>query len=149
MYYSLLNVAKTPLSTQLHATCVSIDGKAVLLLGKSGSGKSDLALRLIYDGAKLVADDRVDIKKSSKKLLASAPAPLRGLLEVRGVGILKFPCLSNTPLALAINLIPRKDVERLPQPQFFDCLGLQLPLLSLQAFDHSTPAKIIAYLVRL
>lgn len=143
-------MAKTPLNyTQLHATCVSVDGKGVLLLGKSGSGKSDLALRLIDGGTKLVADDRVDIKKTGKNLIASAPARLYGLLEIRGVGILKFPALKQLTLALAINLVARNEIERMPEQQFFNCLGLQLPLLSLYAFDISTPAKIRAVITRL
>jgi len=172
-------------STQLHASCVSIDGKGILLLGPSGSGKSDLSLRLIDGGATLVADDRVDVSifpsplvgeggakrrergnspqpqsriepplpnplpQGERGLYASAPEKIHGLLEIRGVGILTFPAVTFAPLALAIKLVARSKVERLPEKQFFDCLGLQLPLLSLHAFDQSTAAKIIATLVRL
>lgn len=114
----------------------------MLLLGESGSGKSDLALRLIGAGALLVADDRVDVTQEKKKLRASPPPALCGKLEVRGVGILELPYQEQVPLALAISLVTREQVERLPDPQFFDCLGQRLPLLSLHAFDSSTVMKI-------
>jgi HPr kinase/phosphorylase len=131
-----------PESKRLHATCVSIDGKGILLLGASGSGKSDLALRLIDSGAQLIADDQVEIVKTKNALLASPPAKLCGLIEARGVGILKLPYMQNVPLVLAVELVARKEVERLPDPAFFSCLALRLPLLSLHAFDNSTCAKI-------
>jgi len=129
-------------STQLHASCVSIDGKGVLLLGASGSGKSDLALRLIDGGAQLVADDRVDVLRQDETLIASAPENLRGMLEVRGVGIVRLPYSAQISLSLAVRLVDRDEVERLPEPKVWDCLGVQLPVLSLHAFDVSAPAKI-------
>lgn len=130
---------------QLHATCVSVDGKGVLLLGASGSGKSDVALRLIDAGATLVGDDQIQIHKE-RVLLASPCERLQGMIEARGVGILKLPYAENVSVALAVQLVAREDVERLPDPQFFDCLGLQVPLLSLNAFDASTIAKIHLFL---
>jgi serine kinase of HPr protein (carbohydrate metabolism regulator) len=130
----------------IHASCVGIGSKGVLILGASGSGKSDLALRLIDAGAKLVADDRVDISKQNGKLIASAPKKIKGMLEIRGVGIVKFPAKDKVTLKLAVSLVARSSVERMPEPQFFDCEGGKLPLLSLHSFDHSTPAKIRATL---
>jgi serine kinase of HPr protein (carbohydrate metabolism regulator) len=127
---------------QLHATCVSIHGKGVVLLGDSGCGKSDLALRLIEGGAVLVADDRVEITRHEEHLLAAPPDRLRGLIEARGVDILTLPYLESAPLSLAVSLVPRESVERLPEPKFWSCLDLQLPLLSLHPFDGSTCAKI-------
>jgi serine kinase of HPr protein (carbohydrate metabolism regulator) len=129
----------------LHAGCVSIDGAGVLLLGDSGSGKSDLALRLIDAGAQLVSDDQVRLRTQNTELLASPPEKIAGLLEARGVGILTLPYASSAIVKLAVRLVPRPQVERLPEPAFFDCLGCQLPLLSLNAFDASTVAKIRYY----
>ena len=131
------------MASTLHSTCVAIAHHGVLLLGESGAGKSDLALRLIDDGAQLVSDDYTDI---SEGLIANAPERLKGLLEVRGLGIIKLSYVRNVKLALAVKLVARELVERLPEPAFFDCLGAKLPLLSLHAFDASTPAKIRLYL---
>jgi len=133
-------------STQLHATCVNIDGKGVLLFGASGSGKSDVGLRLIDGGAELVADDRVDIRAQDEILIAAAPEKLRGMLEVRGVGIVRLPYSKEVSLSLAVELVARDKVERLPEPKVWSCLGVQLPLLSLHAFDSSTCAKIRMYM---
>lgn len=117
-----------------------------MLLGKSGSGKSDLALRLIDGGAKLVADDRVEIKARGKKLVARAPAKIKGKMEMHGMGIVKLPAKDKVELALAVSLVSRDAVERMPEASFFDCEGQQLPLLFLHAFDSSTPIKIRIYL---
>lgn len=131
------------LSEPLHATCICVDGRGVLLIGASGSGKSDLALRLIESGATLVADDYTHIQRTAQPaLIASPPARLQGLLEVRGVGILTLPFLQEAPLSLAVKLVEREAVERLPEPAFFSCHDVQLPLLSLHAHDASTTAKI-------
>ena len=130
------------MSMQLHASCIVIQGKGVLLLGDSGSGKSDLAIRLMSRGAMLVADDQVEITLANQTLYASPPATLRGMVEARGVGIMHVPYVELVPLALAVKLVPRDAVERMPEPAFFDCLGAKLPLLSLHAFDLSTADKI-------
>jgi HPr kinase/phosphorylase len=135
-----------PRPLNLHASCVVIDGSGVLLLGESGSGKSDLALRLIDGGAQLLADDRVDVQCREGRLAASPPATIEGLLEIRGVGLLRLPFVAQAPLALAVELSKTPLNERLPERKFFDCLGVQLPLLSLHANDISTPAKIRACL---
>lgn len=127
---------------RLHASCVAFGDKGVLLLGDSGSGKSDLALRLIHDGGQLVADDQVDVRKAAGGLYAEPPEVLRGMLEVRGIGVLRMEHCPLVQVALVIKLVAREAVERLPDEAFFDCLGLQVPLLSLHAFDSSTGAKI-------
>mgnify|MGYP001290723646 CR=1 FL=1 len=126
----------------IHASCVSVNNKAILLLGDSGSGKSDLALRMIDSGALLVADDYVEIKTDKNRLIASPPKRLEGLIEARGVGILTLPFIRDIEVKLAVNLVAREKIERMPEQQFFDCLEHKLPLLSLHAFDASTPAKI-------
>lgn len=126
----------------LHATCVEIGRDAVLLMGDSGMGKSDLALRLIDRGARLVSDDYVDIILETGVLIAQAPQRLEGLLEVRGVGILTLPYTQRAVPALALTLAHRDEVERLPHPELFDLLGIKIPQLRLHAFDASTPLKI-------
>lgn len=126
----------------LHASCVAVDGRGVLLLGPSGSGKSDLALRLVDAGAKLVADDQVAVTHEGHGVVARHAPRLAGLLEVRGVGIMTLPYAEQVTLMLAVKLVARAEVERMPHPQFYGCAGEQLPLLSLHAFDAATGAKI-------
>ena len=133
----------------IHASCVAIGNKGVLLLGKSGAGKSDLALRLIDEGAKLVADDRTILFVKNGALHARAPATIRGLLEIRGVGIVEMPVRSQVRLALAVTL--GREGARLPQPQFYCTPAMQklttmLPQIALDARFASTPAKIRAAL---
>ena len=86
-------------AVNIHASCVAIGGKAVLLLGASASGKSDLALRLIDGGAVLVADDRTILRVKNGGLNASAPPSIRGLLEIRAVGIVKLPVRASAPMS--------------------------------------------------
>lgn len=95
----------------IHASCVEFNGKGILISGPSGSGKSDLALRLITSGAILVADDIVNLKNGN----ASCPEKLKGLLEIRGIGILNFDFKETTTIFLKLNLCKSpKDVKRLP-----------------------------------
>lgn len=129
-------------STQIHATCVAIDGAGVLLCGPSGAGKSDLALRLIDGGAVLVADDRVDVTVQDGRLIGSAPKVIAGMIEVRGIGIVRVAPTGPTPLVLSIDLVARADVARLPAALQTTLLGVSLHHLRLNAFESSTPAKI-------
>jgi len=129
--------------TPVHATCVAIDGVGVLIRGPSGSGKSDLALRLIEGGAVLVADDQVAVEASGKALLARAPAALRGLLEVRGVGIVALASQDSAPVGLVVDLVPGGAVERLPAPAAAAAIaGVAIPCVALAAFEASAPAKV-------
>ncbi len=127
---------------QVHATCVSMDGQGVLLRGPSGSGKSDLALRLLDQGGMLVADDRVDLVSDNGHVMATAPAEIAGLLEVRGVGILRLASLDDIAVRLIVDLVDTDEVPRLPATATVDLLGTQMRYLKLNAFDPSTPAKI-------
>jgi serine kinase of HPr protein (carbohydrate metabolism regulator) len=129
---------------QVHATSIDIDGAGVLLRGPSASGKSDLALRMIDTGARLVADDRTNLAVRDGRIFASAPAPLAGRIEVRGIGILTIGAVQESPLALVVDLVAAADVERLPEPAKADILGIALPLLRLAPFEASTPAKVRA-----
>src|ERR1700753_229338 len=99
----------------IHATCVVYRRIGILLSGKSGSGKSDLALRLIAQGAKLVADDRTDLAVKNGALIATAPKTIAGLLEIRGVGIVETPHAAGARIALVVDLSGK--VERLPERQ--------------------------------
>lgn len=136
----------------VHGSAVALQGtdfnadfpsSAVLLRGFSGRGKSDLAFRLISLGATLICDDQVALERRQDKILASPVDTIRGLLEVRGVGLLKYPVAPATPLRLVIDLVPHEDVPRLPEPETVDILGLAVAFLKLHAFDNSTPLKII------
>jgi hypothetical protein len=126
----------------VHASCVALSGKGVLLLGDSGTGKSDLALRLIHDGARLVADDRTVITLRQKTLQAAAPSTIAGLIEVRGLGIIALPA-RPARLVLAVQL--GREGPRLPgedrwTPALKGAPGL--PLLYLDGRHASDPAKI-------
>jgi serine kinase of HPr protein (carbohydrate metabolism regulator) len=138
----------------IHASCVRLEDAAVpfgapraagvLLLGRSGSGKSDLALRLIQAGARLVSDDRTELFVENKHLFARAPAGIKGLLEVRGAGIVALPAAAKARVALAVTL--ERPKSRLPEPEFCTPapgLPVRIHLIRLAAFEASTPAKIV------
>ena len=130
----------------IHATCVAIESRGVLLRGASGSGKSSIALRLIDEGARLVADDQVMLTAANAQtLVASAPVALRGLLELRGYGIVRLPYAESSALALLVDLMPFSLIDRLPDPTLM-VQGVPLPYLQLSAQDAGAPAKIRAAL---
>jgi HPr kinase/phosphorylase len=126
----------------LHATAVAIDGRALLLRGVPGSGKSDLALRLIDAGACLVADDQSELDRRGDALFVRAPATIAGLIEVRGVGIMRLDALPEAPVALIVDLVPAENVERLPAPRTETILGVVLPLIAVAPFEASAAAKL-------
>jgi HPr kinase/phosphorylase len=121
-------------NNRIHGTCVARDSAGVLILGPSGSGKSDLALRLIGRGFDLVADDQVDLDDG----VARAPEALAGLLEVRGVGIVRLPYLSRIKVKLVIALTDR--IERLPEPETHQALGV--PVVRVDAASASAPDRV-------
>jgi serine kinase of HPr protein (carbohydrate metabolism regulator) len=128
-------------SETLHASCVAIAGQAVLIEGRSGSGKSDLALRLIDRGAQLVSDDYTLVKRSGRALLACAPGTITGKLEVRGLGILTFPAVADMPVALIVSV--DEPVERLPEPARTRRLaGIDIAQIALCATEASAPVKV-------
>jgi HPr kinase/phosphorylase len=127
---------------RVHGTSVSLDGHGILLQGPSGSGKSDLALRLIDQGARLVADDQTELSLVGEELCMTSPAAIAGQLEVRGVGILHVPAVSSAPLRLVVALVPAERIERLPEAQFCTLLGRDIPFVSLAPFQASATAKL-------
>ena len=129
-------------SENVHATTVARDGRAVMLLGSSGSGKSDLALRLLERGFGLVSDDQTLIRRDGKRLIATAPPTIKGKIEVRGIGIVEMPSIEDVPVALAVELM--SDMERMPddsrQRTF---LSISIPLVSVDAMTASAAAKVV------
>ena len=126
----------------VHASCVALEGKGVLLRGTPGAGKSDLALRLIEGGAKLVADDQVALTNTGEALLAAPPARIAGLLEVRGVGIVSMAFVHQCPVHLVVDLVQPDTVERMPEATTVELCGHRIPHVALAPFEASTPAKV-------
>ncbi len=131
-------------SARIHATAVALGSRAILLMGPPGSGKSDLALRLIDRGGVLIADDQVMLLREGPRLLASPPDRLAGLVEMRGLGIVRRPFVRHRPVVLILDLAA--SVDRLPPPPDEwprQCLlGVDVPRLPLAPFEVSAPLKV-------
>lgn len=125
----------------LHASCVALDGRGLLILGKSGSGKSALALQLMAFGAALVADDRTLITRSGKSLSARAPDPIRGLVEARGLGLIHAETAEHVTL-LACADLDRAEPDRLPQRHERQILGICLPEFRRVDAAHFAPGLL-------
>jgi HPr kinase/phosphorylase len=128
----------------LHATCVAAEGRGLLILGPSGSGKSALALQLMALGARLVADDRVDLERRGDEVVARCPPELSGLIEARGLGLLRADPLDEARLVLVADLAS-PPAERLPKPRAIVLAGATLPLVAAAANAHF-PAALWHYL---
>lgn len=126
----------------IHATAVILDGSGVLITGPSGAGKSDLAIRLIEAGGELVSDDRVLVRALHGRLAAHAPESIAGKLEVRGYGIVDVAHRREAQIDLVIDLKPRRDIERMPDPAVRVIEGIAVPVLELDGFESSAVAKI-------
>ena len=126
----------------LHATCIRWSGAAMLLRGGSGAGKSDLALRMLDQGATLVADDQVLVSAADGKLFARPPEALAGLLEVRGIGIIRVRHEAPARIGLVVDLVEEGGMERMPEPAGAALLGCVLPRFSLVARHASAAAKL-------
>jgi serine kinase of HPr protein (carbohydrate metabolism regulator) len=141
--------SKVRLSSEtLHASTVALDGRAVVISGPSGSGKSDLALRLLDRGFALVSDDQTIVRRRGERLLASAPPTIAGKLEIRGVGIVAMSHVDDVPVALLVELT--SDIQRLPDDdRERPVLGIPLPLISVDAMTASAASKVALALDRL
>ncbi len=130
----------------VHATAVAVAGRGVLLRGPSGSGKSDLALRLIDAGAVLIADDQTIAEPSTGPgpgpLLLSPPPGFAGVMEVRGLPVMTFPHVATVPLCLIVDLVPPDAVVRLPVPHTVELFGQSVPAVALTPFESSAPIKV-------
>jgi len=115
-------------TANIHASCVAVDRQAILILGRSGSGKSGLALQMMALGAGLVADDRVELTVARGQVMAVSPMRLRGLIEARGVGLLHASAVGITPVAYVLDLDQTEDA-RLPAEDSIELLRQRLPLL--------------------
>ncbi len=128
-------------SETLHASCVAIDGRAVLIEGRSGEGKSDLALRLIDRGAALVADDYTICTRRDGVLHAKPPATIAGKIEVRGIGLVTLPHTDSAAVALLVTIFD--DPPRMPEgPQSRKIAGVDVPVVALPALEPSAPIKV-------
>jgi Serine kinase of the HPr protein, regulates carbohydrate metabolism len=127
---------------RLRGTCIALEGHGVLLRGDSEAGKSDLALRLIDAGGELVSDDYTDVSAEDGRLVASAPPPLHGLLEIRGVGIVCLPAMPASAIVAAIDLVTGGELERMPTPRAEPILGVSVPVFQLVAREASAVARV-------
>lgn len=128
-------------SEMLHASTVEIGGRAVLIEGRSGSGKSDLALRLIDRGARLVSDDYTLVKREKGGLLATAAPNIAGKIEVRGLGIIELGNVEDVPVGLVVTL--GEDVERIPAADVTRKIaGVAVPVVTLKGLEASAPVKV-------
>lgn len=127
----------------VHGTTVDISGEGVLIRGKPGSGKSDLALRLIDGGASLVADDQTWLRVDRGRVTARPPETIAGLIEARGVGIVRLPYRESAPLSLVVDLVGDEGlIERLPAPSSAVLMGVAVPRIDLAPFHASAVAKV-------
>lgn len=128
-------------SQTIHATAVASEGRGILLAGPSGSGKSDLALRLIDRGARLVSDDYSNLRSRGGVLRVSAPETIRGKMEVRGLGLLEMDPQDDIPVCLFVRL--DGAIERLPEgKETVLLLEKSVPVFAVAAFEASAPLKV-------
>ena len=138
----------------VNGTAVAWRGQGILILGPSGSGKSDLTLRLIDSGATLIADDLVEMRRDGEQLLLSfppeGPADLKGKMEIKGLGIMSVAVAPpGIPLALVVQATPPADVELIPESLQSEWLGLQVTTLRIHLLEPSAPAKLRLALAKL
>jgi len=135
-------------SETVHASTVATEGRAVLITGSSGSGKSDLTLRLLDRGFTLVSDDQTIVQRTGDRLIATAPANISGKLEIRGVGIVDMDTVKDVPVALLVELT--SEIQRLPDDRRErPVLGVNLPLVTVDALTASAASKVALALDRL
>jgi serine kinase of HPr protein (carbohydrate metabolism regulator) len=126
----------------LHATCVAIGDIGVLIRGRSGSGKSDLALRLIDAGAALVADDYCELVAEGDALVARAPALIAGKMEIRGYGIAPMPARDAVRIGLVVDLAPWGQIPRIPDETSCVLAGVRVAAFTVDPAMASAAAKV-------
>lgn len=132
----------------VHASTVALDGRAVLITGPSGSGKSDLTLRLLDRGFTLVSDDQTLVRRDGDRLIATAPPNIAGKLEIRGIGIVEIERTSDVSVALIVELT--SEIQRLPDDnRERPILGVAVPLITIDAMTASAPSKVALALDRM
>ena len=135
-------------SETVHASTVATEGRAVLITGPSGSGKSDLTLRLLDRGFTLVSDDQTIVRRDGDRLVATPPPTIAGKLEIRGIGIVDMEHDADVPVALIVELT--SEIQRLPDDsRERPILGVSLPLISIDAMAASAPSKVALALDRM
>jgi HPr kinase/phosphorylase len=143
---------------RLEANCVCVMGVGVLILGPSASGKSDLTLRLLSarsalleEPCRLVSDDQTCVWSENGALFASPPPQIAGRLEVRGVGVLRFDHLEKVKISLAVELVERDEIERIPElgAQMSLFGDIQIPKVNLIPFEASAPEKMFSLIMAL
>lgn len=146
-------VGKISSVARVHASCVLVGRRAVLVRGVSGSGKSSLVLALLsHDGprrpVRLVADDAVDLVAAGRRVVAIAPEPTAGLIEARGVGLIPVATERRALIGLVVDLEPASSLERLPEPAEarVELVGVSLPRLVLPVHAWDNPGRILAAL---
>ena len=141
----------------IHATSIALNGRAALICGPSGSGKSDLALRCLMQGSsplvrgqvRLVADDYTHFRRQDDAVFLRAPDSIRNKLEVRGYGIVSLDAIDEARLALIVELVGAHQVERLPDPlPLREIAGVPVPVLRLAAFEASAACKLLLALAQ-
>jgi serine kinase of HPr protein (carbohydrate metabolism regulator) len=148
-----MNLVPRPSASRLsaetiHASTVAREGRAVLITGPSGSGKSDLALRMLDRGFTLVSDDQTIVRRQGDRLLSTSPSTIAGKLEIRGIGIVEMDNLTDVPVCLIVELT--SDIQRLPDDsRERPILGVNLPLISIDAMTASAPSKVALALDRM
>ena len=137
-----------PAVERLHGTLVADGRDGVLLRGPSGSGKSDLALRLMAPpwSWQLVADDQIILERDGDTVVGTTPLSIAGKLEVRGIGIVAVSAAASARVRLIVDLVPRSGVPRLPEPATETLLDLPIPVFRLHAFEASAPHKVAVLL---
>ena len=126
---------------KVHSTSVVIEDAGVMITGKSGFGKSDLALRLIDSGATLISDDVTICEKIGDSIFLFPPNETKGLLEVREIGIMTVPYIENIKLSLLVELV-ETEIDRLPQKSFAKLLNIKIKKIKIQGRNSSSVAKI-------
>jgi len=128
----------------IYGNCVDINGSGIILLGKSGSGKSDITYRLINNhGAKLVSDDHIVIEKNDNHLIAKSVESIKGLIEVRNIGIIKTDYVEKTNIKLVVELDIDDELTRMPEDDFIEVNGIKIKKIKLNPFEQSTELKIV------